>query len=132
MNSKIKWLSIALFTIIIIISILGGKIFMDNKKFQHEMIEIVNGREAEEVFRESLAGLDSKAFTEEGIIKLYEIDDESIKHSPMGSILVNLILNNDKELVVKYDLNKRNGSLEYGGLGLSEKLSQKIEDRSNE
>ena len=97
---------------------------MDKKQFQNEMVRVVKSEEAREVFESSLKKIDPHAFTSEGKINSYEIDYESIEHSPMGSILVNLIINHDKTLVAKYDLNKRSGDLKCGGVDLSENLSE--------
>ena len=84
---------------IIIIGI-GGKVMLDNKKQEDRMIKIVNSQEAKEVFENGLKVLDSKAFTEEGIIKSYEIDEKSIKHNPMGGINVTLFANKKSNLYV--------------------------------
>ncbi|OJG21271.1 hypothetical protein RU98_GL002454 [Enterococcus caccae] len=96
---------------------------MDSKKLDTEMIKVVKSDEAKKVFEEGIKNIDPKAFTNDGVIHSYKIDEESIKHSPMGSIIVNIIINGDDRLVAKFDLNKRTGTLNYGGVDISGELS---------
>lgn len=109
--------------IAVIIIGIGGKMYMDSKKLDDEMIKVVKSDEAKEIFEEGIKNIDPKAFTDDGVIHSYKIDEESIKHSPMGSIIVNIIINGDNRLVAKYDLNKRAGKLKYGGVDISGELS---------
>ncbi|MGM0217969.1 DUF1310 family protein [Enterococcus sp. AZ126] len=111
--------------LLIVIGI-GGKVYMDNKRFNDEMVNVVKSGQAKQIIEDELKELDSKALTPEGIIRSYEIDYESIEHNPMGSIMFDVIINNDKELLVSYYLNKRTGVLKNGGLDLSEKLSDML------
>lgn len=126
-----KILGIVVIIILLIIGI-GGKVYMDRQAFNNEMVAVVKSDEAKKVFENGLKNLDPKALTSDGIIKSYEIDYDSIKHSPMGSIIVNLIINHDKRLLAKYDLNKRNGVLKYGGVDISSNLSELTEGIQNE
>ncbi|EOH99663.1 hypothetical protein UAW_00816 [Enterococcus haemoperoxidus ATCC BAA-382] len=115
--------------IIVIITIgIGGKVMLDNKKQEDKMIKIVNSQEAKEVFENGLKVLDPKALTEEGIIKSYEIDEESIKHNPMGGINGTLIIDADKELYVRFHLDKNNnGQFKKSVIsGNSSKLGEKL------
>ncbi|MBO0465930.1 DUF1310 domain-containing protein [Enterococcus plantarum] len=105
---------------------IGGKVYMDNKRFNDEMINVVKSGQAKKEIEIGLKNLDSKALTPEGIIKSYKIDYESIEHNAMGSIMFDVIINNDKELLVSYYLNKRTGILKNGGLDLSEQLSDML------
>ncbi len=70
-----------------------------------------------------LKNLDSKALTTEGIIKSYKIDYDSIKHNPMGGIMLTLIINDNTKLTVKPDLENYHGKVEAGGVGVSAELS---------
>ncbi|EJJ0974950.1 DUF1310 family protein, partial [Enterococcus faecalis] len=56
---------------------IGGKKYMDSKRFHEEMLTIVKSDEAKKVIEEGLRNLDPDALTSEGIIKSYEIDEES-------------------------------------------------------
>lgn len=123
-----KKLIIILGVLVTIILVLGVKFYMDEKKLDEEMIEIVYSDEAKEVFEERLANLDPKAFTKEGVIQSYEIDKESIERNPMGGINVTLIINGNSELYVKYTLNNFNGELSGGASVTSEKFTKLLGD----
>lgn len=58
---------------------LGVKFYMDEEKLNKEMKQVVCSDEAKQVFEKRLTNLDAKAFTKEGIIQSYEIDEGSIK-----------------------------------------------------
>src|SRR5699024_6157536 len=110
---------------IFLIIMIGMRVkgYVDSQKLTEEMVAVVRSEEARDIFERTLKKLDPNALTSEGFIQSYEIDDESIKGSPMGSIMVNIIINGDSDLIAKYDLNKRAGKLKYGGIDLSGKLS---------
>ncbi|MBC2301541.1 DUF1310 domain-containing protein [Listeria welshimeri] len=122
---KKKWIIILGIVIIVILGI-GVKSYMDEKKLNEEMINVVYSDEAKEVFEKRLTNLDAKAFTEEGIIQSYEIDKESIKRNPMGGINVTLIINKDLEWYITYTLGKLNGKLDGGGASISKELTKKL------
>ncbi|MBF2575431.1 DUF1310 domain-containing protein [Listeria welshimeri] len=122
---KKKWIIILGIVIIVILGI-GVKFYMDEKKLNEEMINVVYSDEAKEVFEKRLTNLDAKAFTEEGIIQSYEIDKESIKRNPMGGINVTLIINKDLEWYITYTLGKYNGKLDGGGASISKELTKKL------
>nr|WP_221637575.1 DUF1310 family protein [Listeria seeligeri] len=119
---------IILGVVVTIILVLGVKFYMDEKKLDEEMMEVVYSDEAKEVFEERLANLDPKAFTKEGVIQSYEIDKESIERNPMGGINVTLIINGNSELYVKYTLNNFNGELSGGASVTSEKFTKLLGD----
>ncbi|MBC1526931.1 DUF1310 domain-containing protein [Listeria seeligeri] len=123
-----KKLIIILGVVVTIILVLGVKFYMDEKKLDEEMMEVVYSDEAKEVFEERLANLDPKAFTKEGVIQSYEIDKESIERNPMGGINVTLIINGNSELYVKYTLNNFNGELSGGASVTSEKFTKLLGD----
>ncbi|MBC1364610.1 DUF1310 domain-containing protein [Listeria welshimeri] len=122
---KKKWIIILGIVIIVILGI-GVKFYMDEKKLNEEMMNVVYSDEAKEVFEKRLTNLDAKAFTEEGIIQSYEIDKESIKRNPMGGINVTLIINKDLEWYITYTLGKLNGKLDGGGASISKELTKKL------
>ncbi|MBC1432526.1 DUF1310 domain-containing protein [Listeria welshimeri] len=122
---KKKWIIILGIVIIVILGI-GVKSYMDEKKLNEEMMNVVYSDEAKEVFEKRLTNLDAKAFTEEGIIQSYEIDKESIKRNPMGGINVTLIINKDLEWYITYTLGKLNGKLDGGGASISKELTKKL------
>ncbi|MCH4177519.1 MAG: DUF1310 domain-containing protein [Streptococcaceae bacterium] len=129
MSKRKKWIIGIFVLIIVLIAGYGGKIYMDNQELNNEMVEVVKSQEAKEVFEEGLKNLDSKALTNEGVIKSYEIDYDSIKHNPMGGVNVTIIINKDKDLTLEYDLDKYSKGLESGGVVISEKLVELIESK---
>ncbi|TYU00994.1 DUF1310 domain-containing protein [Listeria monocytogenes] len=120
---KKRW--IVLFGIaIMIIFGLGIKFYMDEEKLNKEMMKVIYSDEAKQVFKKRLTNLDAKAFTKEGIIQSYEIDEGSIKRNPMGGINVTLVINKDSEMDIEYTMDNYSGKLECGGASISEKLSE--------
>ncbi|EAF1658346.1 DUF1310 family protein [Listeria monocytogenes] len=123
---KKRW--IVLFGIaIMIIFGLGVKFYVDEEKLNKEMIKIVYSEEAKQVFEKRLTNLDAKAFTKEGIIQSYEIDEGSIKSNPMGGIEVRLIINNNSELYASYTMSRNNSVLGGGGVIISKELAKQTE-----
>ncbi|HCK0311374.1 TPA: DUF1310 family protein, partial [Listeria innocua] len=80
---KKRWIIVLGITVITILG-LGVKFYMDEEKLNKEMINVVYSDEAKQVFEKRLTNLDAKAFTKEGIIQSYEINEESIERNPMG------------------------------------------------
>ncbi|EAA0404546.1 DUF1310 domain-containing protein [Listeria monocytogenes] len=123
---KKRW--IVLFGIaIMIIFGLGIKFYMDEEKLNKEMIKVIYSDEAKQVFEKRLTNLDAKAFTKEGIIQSYEIDEGSIESNPMGGIEVRLIINNNSELYASYTMSRNNGVLGGGGAIISKELARQTE-----
>ncbi|WP_420214174.1 DUF1310 domain-containing protein [Listeria monocytogenes] len=123
---KKRW--IVLFGIaIMIIFGLGVKFYMDEEKLNKEMKQVVYSDEAKQVFEKRLTNLDAKAFTKEGIIQSYKIDEGSIKSNPMGGIEVRLIINNNSELYASYTMSRNNGVLGGGGAIISKELARQTE-----
>lgn len=114
----------------IVMLVIGGirvKHHIDQVKLHDEMIKIVKSDKAKKLFEEDLRTLDPKALTPQGIIKTYTIDYNSVKHNPMGGIMVVLKINNDPKLYVNVDLDKDTGQLEVGGDAISVKLDKRLE-----
>lgn len=120
---KKRWI-IATVVLVMIVAGLGVKFYMDEKILNEEMIKLVYSDEAKQVFEKRLTNLDAKAFTKEGIIQSYEIDEGSIESNPMGGIEVALIINNNLEMNVSYTMSNSNGELSGGASVVSEKLSK--------
>jgi hypothetical protein len=118
--------------IILIILFIGGKKYMDSKKLNEEMTSVVYSDEAKKIFEDGLKNLDSKALTNDGIIKTYEIDKESVKHNPMGGINVTLFINGNSKLYVFFVLNSTddNKLIDDGG-GNSSELEKLLEGNGN-
>ncbi|EAA0416801.1 DUF1310 family protein [Listeria monocytogenes] len=122
---KKRWIIILGITVITIFG-LGVKFYMDEEKLNKEMKEVVYSDEAKEVFNDDIKLIDTKAFTKEGIIQSYEVEEESIESNPIGGIIVTLVINKDPALKLTYTLNKRNGSLKGGGASISKELTRRL------
>ncbi|EAG6757521.1 DUF1310 family protein [Listeria monocytogenes] len=123
---KKRWIILFGIAIMIIFG-LGVKFYVDEEKLNKEMIKIVYSEEAKQVFEKRLTNLDAKAFTKEGIIQSYEIDEGSIKSNPMGGIEVRLIINNNSELYASYTMSRNNSVLGGGGVIISKELAKQTE-----
>ncbi len=106
---------------------LGVKFYMDEEQLNKEMMNEIYSDEAKQVFEKRLTNLDAKAFTKEGIIQSYEIDEGSIESNPMGGIEVRLIINNNSELYASYTMSRNNGVLGGGGAIISKELARQTE-----
>lgn len=98
--------SILIGIIIIVCLGIGGKIYMDSKSLEEEMLTVVKSEEAKQVFESGLKELDPKALTPEGVIQSYEIDLDSIEHNPMGGINGIITANSNKDLYIYFNLDK--------------------------
>jgi hypothetical protein len=129
---KKRKISLIIGIILLIILAVGGKIYLDKKSFNDEMLEIVNSKEAKVVYDRTIKNRDPEAFTSTGVIQSYKIDYESIEHNPMGGIMLDLIINNDKSLTIDVILEKDNNTqkLRNGAGGASAELSQLLENGS--
>ena len=109
-------------TIAIIATMIIGKIQMDKYRIK----SIAHGEEGKAAIENMLKIMDEKAFTSEGKIKSYKIDDSYTYKNPMGGVGIKLIINNDNDLTVKTVLNKYPsiGVLEHGGIIKSRKMSE--------
>ena len=100
---------------------------------KEEMIKVVKSEEAKKAIEETLKRLDKDALTEKGVIRNYEVDYDSVKHNPMGGIMFDIYINNDKELYIRKTLVKGiDGNLTSGGGGYSSKLDRLLEKLNNE
>lgn len=120
--------SILIGIIIIVCLGIGGKIYMDSKSLEEEMLTVVKGEEVKKNFEETLKNLDPLALIPEGKIQSYEIDYDSIVKNPMGGINVKLIINDDEKLSIEFTLNNNDKGLEAGGISYSYELDQLLKE----
>ncbi|EHG12146.1 DUF1310 family protein [Streptococcus intermedius] len=108
-----------------IVLVIGG-CKVQEKSQKEQMLEIVKSDEVKELVEQGLKNLDSNSLTDSGIIKTYKIDYNSVKHNPMGGIMITTYVNNDKTLFIKDTINKDSstGKLKIGGSAISKNLSQ--------
>lgn len=114
--------------IIIIVVLFGIGVYKYDVK-KEMMKEEIRKPEVIEAIEEAMYNGDPKAFTDEGIIKTYEIDYDTVRENPMGGIGITMYINNDKMLTLDYIINKRNGIYVVGGGSVSPKLSDLLEGR---
>lgn len=87
------------------------------------MTYIVYSDETKELIENLIKKHDPKAFTDEGNIKSYEIDPETISANPMGGIMFVIYINNDENSDIGITLgNNNNGDLVIKSYDLSPKL----------
>ena len=96
---------------------------------KQEMIAIATSDEAKKVYENHMKANDPKALTEDGIIKSYDIDTETLEYNPMGGLMVRIYFNDDKELDFHFGLIKDNsGNYESYGYTVSPKLSSMLKE----
>ena len=106
---------------------LGGCSILNSRSEKGEMIQIAEGKKAQRAIEELLRHEDSKALTEEGIIKEYSINKDELEYNPMGGLIVELIINGDPELTIKTTLMEESeGKLEHTGYVISGELAKKL------
>ncbi|ALF28413.1 hypothetical protein RN88_07930 [Streptococcus intermedius] len=98
---KLMWSFISILAVIVMA--VGGWAMHQHQEKQ-KMIQIANSKEAKKVYEDFLKAKDSKALTEDGIIKSYKIDEEKLSYNPMGGLMVTVIINNNVELDIGYNL----------------------------
>ena len=128
---KIIGITLASLLVIVGLSVGGYKVM---KKVEHdEMIRIVESEEVKKIIEDNLKLRHKGALEEGNIIQNYDIDINSIFHSPMGGIKFKIYINNDEELYVFFTINKditRGKLVNYGG-GRSDKFKKIITERKS-
>ena len=116
---------IILFSILAVIGIAVGGYSMHQYQKKQEMIAIATSDEARKVYESHMKALDQNALTDYGVIKSYEIDNESLYYNPMGGMEVTVYVNYDKDLEFQFAIIKDNeGILKSSGYIYSGKLAK--------
>ena len=97
---------ISIIIALMVVFLIGGCSKMTGTPSKEEMIKVVKSEEAKKAIEETLKRLDKDALTEKGVIRNYEVDYNSVKHNPMGGIMFDVVINNDRELIVSSILSK--------------------------
>ena len=129
---KIVVIILASLLVIVGLSIGGYKVM---KQVEHdEMVRVVKGEEVKKIIEDNLKLRHKGALEEGNIIQNYDIDINSIFHSPMGGIKFKIYINNDEELYVFFTINKdrSSGKLVNDGGGSSAKFKKIITERKSE
>ena len=107
--------------------LLGGCSMLNSRSGQEEILQIAEGKKAQRAIEELLRQEDSKALTEEGIIKEYSINKDELDYNPMGGLIVELIINDNPELTITTTLmEESDGKLEHTGYVISGELAKKL------
>ena len=116
---------IILFSILAVIGIAVGGCSMHQYQKKQEMIAIATSDEARKLYESHMKALDQNALTDYGVIKSYEIDNESLYYNPMGGMEVTVYVNYDKDLEFQFGIIKDNeGILKSSGYIYSGKLAK--------
>ena len=130
----LKIIGIVLASLLVIVGLsIGG--FKVMKQVKHnEMVRIVESEEVKKIIEDNLKLRHKGALEEGNIIQNYDIDINSIFHSPMGGIKFKIYINNDEELYVFFTINKdrSSGKLVNDGGGSSAKFKKIITERKSE
>lgn len=130
----LKIIGIVLASLLVIVGLsIGG--FKVMKQVKHdEMVRIVKSDEVKKIIEDNLKLRHKGALEEGNIIQNYDIDINSIFHSPMGGIKFKIYINNDEELYVFFTINKdrSSGKLVNDGGGSSAKFKKIITERKSE
>ena len=129
---KIVGIILASLLVIVGLSIGGYKVM---KQAEHdEMVRIVESEEVKKIIEDNLKLRHKGALEEGNIIQNYDIDINSIFHSPMWGIKFKIYINNDEELYVFFTINKdrSSGKLVNDGGGSSAKFKKIITERKSE
>ncbi|MCK1255343.1 DUF1310 domain-containing protein [Streptococcus uberis] len=92
--------------LILLLTVLAGGGYMVFKQHteKEKMIAIAHSEEAKNIYIKHLLQQDKTALSDNGIIKSYEIDDESLEYNPMGGLMVTLIVNKNKKLYLQINI----------------------------
>ena len=124
---------ISIIIALMVVFLIGGCSKMTGTPSKQEMIKVVKSEEGKKIIEEGLKNIEKDALTEKGVIKSYEVDYDSVKHNPMGGIMFDIYINNDKELYIRKTLVRGiDGNLTSGGGGYSSKLDRLLERLNNE
>ena len=119
-------------TVAIIAILIGGKIQMD----KYRVKSIVHSEEVKVAIKRIFKNRDDKAFTSEGKIKSYRLDEGKIKKNPMGGVDISIIVNDDKDMILNTTISqdKYNGGYKTEGMSISPKLDEIMysEDKEKE
>jgi len=108
--------------IAVIVGVFSLFVYM-NTPSKQRMNEELKKPEVVKLIDEAIKGFDKDAFTEDGIIKTYEIDYNKTEYSPMGGINFTIYINGDRNLNIQDTLNKYSRGYSLGAKVLSPELS---------
>ena len=107
--------------------VIGGMKIMQQVQY-NEMVNTVKSEEVQNIIEDNLKLRHAGALENGDVIQSYQIDVDSIEHSPMGGIIFKVYINNDEQLYVHFLINKdlNSGQLVNEGGGTSQKFRELI------
>ena len=113
--------------LILIGLVIGGIKIMQQVQY-YEMIHTVKSEDVKNIIEHNLKLRHASALESGDVIQSYQIDVDSIEHSPMGGIIFKVYINNDEQLYVHFLINKdlNSGKLVNEGGGTSGKFRELI------
>ena len=107
--------------------VIGGMKIMQQVQY-NEMVSTVKSAEVKNIIEHNLKLRHEGALENGDVIQSYQIDVDSIEHSPMGGIIFKVYINNDEQLYVHFLINKdlNSGQLVNEGGGTSQKFRELI------
>ena len=118
---------LVLVTLLLGIGIVAG---CTNTPSKEKMNEELQKPEVVEVIEAAIKKRDSKAFTEVGKIKTYNIDYDKTYYNPMGGIEVIIYVNGNQNLKLQYTVVKTNNKYEIGSGSGSEELVKLLKEEN--
>lgn len=116
---------IFLIVIILLIGVPMLNFLLIKQRINQEMQRVARSGSAKKLMEEIIKRQDPKAFTDEGIIKSYEIDYDSVEHNPMGGFSMFAYVNGDKDLYFNFSFDNYSG-LKIGIYSMSRKLNHML------
>ena len=115
--------------IAVVVGVFSLFVYMSTPSKQR-MNEELKKPEVVEVIEEAIKKRDSKAFTEAGKIKTYNIDYDKTYYNPMGGIEVIIYVNGNQNLKLQYTVIKSNNKYEIGSGSGSEELAKLLKEEN--
>jgi hypothetical protein len=116
---------IFLIVIILLIGVCMLNFPVSKQVVNQEIQSVAKNERAKELMEETIRDEDPKAFTDEGIIKSYEIDYNTVKHNPMGGFSVLVYINGNKDLYINFSFVKYT-AFDIGSYSVSSELDDML------
>ena len=124
---KKRYIFLIIIVLLIGVPILSFIVAEHNRK--QEINNFASSSSTKEFIEQKIRQKDPKAFTDEGIIKSYEIDYDSIQPDPMGGFSIAVYINNDMNQYLRFSFLPINGVMKPSGGSVSSKLDDMLEER---
>ena len=120
MRLKRKKMFVITTMIVIIIAIVGVAISVGVKKMSDHnkseaawMRRVVDSDDIKKECFEEIRNIDPQALNEQGKIKFYKIDYQTLEQNPMGGIMFDIIINDDSDLKLGIIISKNGNEKAY-------------------